>query len=591
MMTLGAAMATSNELTIDRRYFIGVASALAASVALPARALALAPATDRLGDAHAHLFNLADLPARGFFQHAVMWNTDLDFWVLRPMWPAMLDMIAFLKTRAVTAKEELRTYRYDPDPPLTIGLDEFKTISKRRISNMARQSRIYGGTYKVAPAAPLSVAQQHLRDSYRQLAAWFGLLGKPIWRPQPGETADCAFLKDEEIGRIRDSSLRDLIGLSCPEAPNTSSISGPMGTVQNTFGWAHMLMQSRQYLLKAYRDRINDGPLRPTTIVNLLVDYDEWLGDSPAPGSEADAQIALWDRMRAAYSGSIDIRTFAGFDPLKDGLERRGFRAAGAPPGPTTFERHAIGWREGRVHGFKLYPPMGFRPIGNEASMFRGKRRALQVVRARLAECGLAWDALPALLNDSLDALYGYCARHRVPILAHAMHTNDASRCSGILAAPSGWIEVLARHDRGLRICLGHFAESKDFLPAARRLHAGRPVHRRNWPFYGTDRLLRGNGERDSKVFVDLGDMIEFLDERKGLDRAAAFFTALRAYCEDNDRRCEYVMFGTDWIMLERERRSEVYVARVRAGMAAAGWSEQWQNNLLHDNLQRFLNG
>lgn len=593
----------ANSERLSRRIFLATSScALVGSLGLPTLAgpaLGQAPPAVRLGDAHVHLFNLADLPARGFFEHVVMWGR-LDWWIARPLWPAMLDMICFLKSRTITARDELRAYPRDPEPELDISWDAFQDMSERRISNMARQSRVYGGAYRIAPGEHLSAPQRQLRDSYYQFAAYFRIFGRRVLRrPQPGEMADEAFLIDREIERVYRASLRNWVEGTCPEEPNATSNSCTTCIAEmarDIFHWAHMLMQSRQCLLKVYRDRIRDGSLRASRIVNLLVDYDEWLGDQPAPGSDADAQIELWTRISSDHrSGEaeippIDIRTFAGFDPLRDGLERRGCRRAGVPPGPTTFERNCARWRTRTIHGFKLYPPMGFRPIGNRPDMFRDDRRALRVVRQRLAECRVGWHELPALLDESLHELYSFCCRNGVPILAHAMHSNEASFCSGAHAGPSGWADVVGEYE-GLRVCLGHFAETNDFLPAARLLRDRRRVHRRNWPFHGTDLLLRGNPGRASKVFVDLGDMIEFLHPDDGANRAAKFFRELDLYCETNDPSREYVMFGTDWIMLERDPRSKAYVSRIRAGLAAAGWREAWQQNLLHDNLQRFLNG
>lgn len=581
----------NNSAALSRRKFLTTfGCAFAGSLALPTfpdTARGQTPPRVQLGDAHVHLFNLADLPARGFFEHAVMWNTELDYWLLRPMWPAMLDMISFLKSKSITASQELAAYRYDPITPEDIDRLEFINYANLRISNLARQSRVYQGIYRVTPPAPLSTAQQQLRDSYYQLGAYLAIFGEPIWRRQPGEGAVTASLRDEDVIRIR-RGAQFLHERSCPEAPATSGNMSMIETIRNTLEWGRMLMQSRQHHLHAYRDRIGQGPFRPSTAINLLVDYDEWLGDGPAPGSDSDAQIELWDRIRADYAGSIDIRTFAGFDPLKDGLERRGFRGPTAPAEGTTFERHCAHFRQGRIHGFKLYPPMGFRPAGNQASMFGEDRRALRVVRARLEGCGIGWGELPEMLNEALDGLYRFCAANDVPILAHAFHSNEASLCAGVHAGPSGWLEVLRQHE-GLRICLGHFAEGVDFVNATNRRRAGRSVHPRNWPYYGTDALLDQNRDGPSEVFVDLGYMAEFLDVSRGLERAVDFFRALQGYCRQHDRDCHHVMFGTDWIMLEREARNGEYVARMREAMAVAGWEDDWQENLLYNNLQRFL--
>jgi hypothetical protein len=571
---------------VSRRNFIEGAAALAALVAAPRRGLAQSAEPLLLGDAHVHLFNLSDIPARGFFEHAVLWNTALDAWPVRPLWPAMLDMIAYLKGKSITASQELECYKFNPKAPEDIDKETFEWLLKQRVANMARQSRIYTGPRRVTPDAPLSKAQLRLRDSYYRLATVLGIAGSPPWQEQSSK-AQRHILSDEDLNRIR-AGTRNLLEHDCEEEPKEAGNMSPLAQVPRTLHWGRVLMQSRQYHVRTYLDRISDRGLAPSMIVNLLVDFDEWVGDDPAPGSEADAQIALWKRMRDDYARiSLDIHTFAGFDPLREALELRGwFRGSRRPE--TTFARNRNHFLSGAIQGFKLYPPMGFRPTGNTAEMFAGNRRGLGVLHRRLAECGIPATDLPELLNEALKSFYDFCEENSVPILAHAYHSNEAALCTGERAGPRGWEQVIEGRDK-LRICLGHFAEGVGFARAMRRHSDGRRVHPRHWPFHGTERLLLQNSPGKCEVFVDISYMAEFLNADEGRGRAESFFRALREYCERYDNRCQYFMFGSDWIMLEREARNDEYLSRMRAAMTAAGWTEAWQRNLLHDNLERFL--
>ena len=523
----------------------------------------------RLGDAHAHLFNLADLPARGFFEHGVAWNTKLSLWPLRFLWPALLDLVEYLKSHSITAEQELESFVRDSSATPNVDGATFERLAFGRIAWMSRRWR------------PRTLMQRHLRGSYRQLATVIGIVGTFDPPSDPEERGP--ILDDADIQRIRNGGSR-LFKRRCPEAPHTAGPGGGTGQmIDAIINWARDMMQSRQCHLAQHRARIADTGLSPTTIVNLLVDYDSWLGDAPAPRSGHDAQVRLWERIRREYSGEVDIRTFAGFDPLRDAEERiaLGDRYAAE----SRFARDRGHVAAGRIHGFKVYPPMGFRPLGNEPAMFEGPARARGVVRRRWQSLGLDHARLAERLDEALIRLYTYCAAHHVPILTHAYHGNEASRCAGAYASPALWIRVLEEFPE-LRVCIGHFTEADDFDVGMRRRER---VPARVWPLRGLERLLARNRPGQSRAYVDIGDMVELLDPDRGTARAVRFFENLRRYCGDYDRNCEHFMFGSDWIMLGRAHGHEQYLSTIRAAMNAAGWPDQWHRNLLHDNLQRFL--
>ena len=48
-------------------------------------------------------------------------------------------------------------------------------------------------------------------------------------------------------------------------------------------------------------------------------------------------------------------------------------------------------------------------------------------------------------------------------------------------------------------------------------------------------------------------------------------------------------MFGSDWIMLDREVHHQRYVETIRLRSPARGLEFEWQDNFLRDNLRRFL--
>lgn len=199
-----------------------------------------------------------------------------------------------------------------------------------------------------------------------------------------------------------------------------------------------------------------------------LVDYDLWSDDSPETpiGEQIRAQEELSILAARGKIGrtSARIHPYVAFDPLREVRMRiegqkiydpyrsgttfqEGSRfdpgKAGAPPelgrpdvGSLDIVRHAVE-RAGFI-GVKLYPPVGFLPLGNDC--WEHHRRS----------------GLGGQLDVALQAFYSYCEVMEVPILAHASPGNGYELGYGELASPVGWARVLREFPR-LRIDLGHF--------------------------------------------------------------------------------------------------------------------------------------
>ena len=584
-------MAGGAQPLLSRRGFLGTAGGAAAALSIaPSRVFAqpTAQSGQPLGDVHVHLFNITDLPARGFFEHVVLWNSPLRH--VRWLWPAILDLIVFFKTKTITAEAELKDLRAQISVARALSPQAFKQMAFNRIRALARQSPHFPGNGRLRPAQPYTREQAALRVSYQRLSRLVAQFSDFRWAGPPEDAAVTTLLSDREVDAIRVGATEPR-GPECLEEPDSPTNPRVIAMVRETLKWAYQMMQSRQAHLTQYRKEFSaGGRLHPVRLVNLLVDYDAWLGDSPAAGSSHDSQIALWSHIAKLHEGEVDIRTFAGFDPLKDAEERLNHRLDYATDSQMARYRRFLANSSGdgspRIDGFKLYPPMGFRPIGNMQEWFAARTRAGRQVRMRWMEKGLPFERLAEKLNESLTDFYRFCVAQSVPILTHGFHSNEAGRCFGARAGPRGWLEVFADHP-DLRLCIGHFAEADDLALGLRRRAAGRPVPARVWPLHGTEKLLELNTRTRSRVFADIGYMSELLID--GGSRAVRFFTDLKAYCEAYDPECRHFLFGSDWIMLAREPRHHLYAERILDSLAAAHWSPRWQRNLLHDNLERFL--
>lgn len=578
----------------ERREILGLCGVLAVAGALPRPVLAQ-PRSEAFSDAHAHFFNLSDLPARGFLRHVLL-PSGADR--IGPV-PALLDLVDKLQRLAISAQDELAL---EGDAPTVTSL-ELYSAAMHHIANGSARSNI--GSPGLFGLARLMRRELELADSYGLLAAALrriqGYAGgteddlKRVLGVREAGREDVIFGGDAEP--IESKAVDRVLRLikpgkpDCPEQPRgTGEVS--LDFVREQMRWVHLMLQPRRKLVELYLKATGQKRRPAATVVNLLVDYDRWLADAPRQGSSQQDQIAFWTRCASEKhaAGKVDIRTFAGFDPLRHAEERE---PGGSSPYlerlVAQFHARANPAADAAIHGFKLYPPMGFAPSGNVPWMFEGDTPVLTAVRARWA-ARFPDTRIHEALNDALDAFFARCAGEGIPVITHAFHSNEAGRCFGSRASPAGWGPVLERHP-GLRVSLGHFADSADFLRAAKRQGKGRPLAPRMWPFTGTAPLLDKNRAGHGELFVDISYMSEFLLERKqkGRRQAAAFFSALKDYCHRHDPEARHIMFGTDWILLGREPHNHVYVQTIRAAMAEAGWPLSWQENLLHANLQRFL--
>lgn len=340
--------------------------------------------------------------------------------------------------------------------------------------------------------------------------------------------------------------------------------------------------------IRHYMDRYRTDSARTRLVVNHLVDYDCWLQDGPGPGSAHLAQIELMGSLArvAARRHDVDIRTFAGFCPLKHALEvRRGEE--------TTLSRLIA--RRGRhgVSGFKLYPPMGFKPWGNaelRAADFSRPTGADVVLPQWLAAGGSAEDnSLGMALDAALEAFYRECEVHGLPIMAHAGPSNEAHPGWRMRAEIKHWEQVRARHPT-LRISLGHLVNQAQ--PFVRVVMPDTAV-----PCYDLDlddvvwardsplRLFAADSS-PSLVWGDLSYMPELMEDA-GLARN--FFLALKQHLAPVDPDLEHILYGSDWIMMGNEPRDERYLGTIIRGMEAASYSERQIDNILWANAFRWL--
>jgi predicted TIM-barrel fold metal-dependent hydrolase len=251
----------------------------------------------------------------------------------------------------------------------------------------------------------------------------------------------------------------------------------------------------------------------------MLVDFQ---GLDDAPTTTVIEQLKLQERigrLGILQHFEAQVLPFVGFDP----------RRLGAVP---LIQRAVADY--GCV-GVKLYPPMGFLPIGNVTARPEGMS----------GEDALGVDA-------ALAELYGWCANEQVPITAHSNPTNYASMSFINYSSPERWEQVLQRWPN-LRLNLGHCGWKGD-----------------GW----ADRIARLMATYPG-LFADIGNH-ELADLPTTMKRLERLFAA-----EQTRTLGDRFMFGSDWFMVASHHGFEAFLTTVRDAFAAT----------FPEPLDRFMGG
>lgn len=503
------------------------------------------------GDAHVHLFNMADLPAGNFLRYVFF----PEKFSSAPGWAAAVaDLVGTaLRSMTVTASAEAAQLRSGLAVE-TISPGTFGKLVANHISARLRPSLT-------------SPDEGGLKASYIELARELSGGGARLKTksnaaevPTPEEIADIAEAAESEAG-LPTSTLK-IKGF------------GMLGAAKRVIGWSYLMMLSRSgHTERFLRRSARTG--RVSLLINHLVDYDYWLDESPASGSDMLAQVEVMDLLRTRYRDRVDMRLFAGFDPLKLAIESTTGK-------PTTLSRLLTLHRQGKVHGFKIYPPMGFQPWGNTSlpdSAFDpgpGRRTALDRWKAAGGAGGLG-----AALDRTLKSFYAVCADRRIPIMAHAARSNGAGPAYRDRANPLYWQQVTA--NLPLRLTLGHVVDNVErFIWSVKNDNGPQSA---NWALRSAVPLMDPT-RPGAMVYGDIGYTEELLASSR---KSAEFFRALRDSFGQRDPEMTRILFGSDWIMLGVARNNEFYLEAVLRGMHDARYSEQQKRNILENNLRRAL--
>lgn len=378
---------------------------------------------------------------------------------------------------------------------------------------------------------------------------------------------------------------------STAQAVSTSVADGVVESARNQSGvfyLASLVTRPRAEMveelidLPAARDRGAIALLTPA-----MVDFTYWLADNAGetdPRKDPDPtrdpggitplpdQIAVMSVIAARKTDLAGnprpyaVHPFVSFCPWREIAQRQ---AGSLAPEQRQFNlvRDAI-LSKGFI-GIKMYPLMGFRPIGNAAepaSLYPARLQRLTDFRAKL--------------DEVLDEVYTWCVANEVPIMAHCSFSQYSSVAGGRLGSPQGWWDVLRTHPT-LRLNLAHAGGVWNL--SAARAPAITKAAGSLWPIDIISKL----GPSHPNLYADLADFGDVLGCAQPVPDPASAVGGLARLVAANPASRRHVMYGTDYMFLIQTAGTENYLAQMRDCLAPAlGIS---QSDLMGCNAARFL--
>jgi amidohydrolase family protein len=486
----------------------------------------LAPFADResAGDArmavvdpHAHFFNAADVPVKGFIQECLGHAAPA---ILQPLIAAAALIANHLADRAPDAKKELAELRTVAD------LAPRNADAPQRSRARAEAKRQTDNDRNDAASRLVSVLRE--RDGRRFEQEYLRLKRAGAQSaPDPAAAADAALpaITEDHVKRVLQRAEQPIASSADQPRQPTPTTEAQVGAdgADGLLAFLGYMLSMRRSNLEAYIRTFTTGAhaIGISTVFGALVDFDYWL-DCPPRSIHAD-QIEVHRRLAdlygdyfrpvVAYNPWVDIaQNDAGLARVKYACKTLGFVAV------------------------KIYPPTGFLPAMN---VNRPKSRKPH----------------PSFrdLDQKLKAFFDFCTAAKIPVISHTAHSNGRDREHDTFGGPSGWMALLKQYAAGATptIDFGHFGGGSG----------------PEWTD-GFAALIKANPH--ARLFADLGYWDELMcpgTAEKPCTAGQARLTRALAVPvgDEGETVADRTMFATDWLMLSQVKRWADYPAALRA--------------------------
>jgi predicted TIM-barrel fold metal-dependent hydrolase len=306
------------------------------------------------------------------------------------------------------------------------------------------------------------------------------------------------------------------------------------------------MLSSRHQNLKTYQDAFseNENSIGVRRVLASLVDFDRWLDCPPRSAHEDQLKLhALLSRMSGYH-----MLPLISYNPWSDVAEDGKGLA---------LVEDAV--RNYGAVGVKIYPPNGFLPWANAATKIPKAPDGAEIDRV-------------------LQKFWRTCQDLQVPVLAHAGPSMGKDALHSKLSGPAGWKSLLSAPwwpgAERPRIVLGHFGgDSGD---------AGID----DWTLQFATLMKEPYGRN---VYADLGyweklrcPMVSPGECEKAQARLAA---VLSIDIGGGEVVADRVMYGSDWLMLSKEKNWPSYAQQLHASLRS--FAPQFVERAFGTNAER----
>lgn len=468
-------------------------------------------------DIHCHVINIRDLPAYDMIIHLLK-EEPLFREIVRPL--AKL-LVSITRHRAPKGKVEIAALERmsslgitrgpdDPDrDPLRLFQDGIERFVRDHIDIPRAEHRVSSSR----------TAQQN--DEFLQhIYGVFLHHERGLLRSKSAEDR-------LEFYRRRASDVARQMELTA-RADRTQSSPGPKAELDSYTQLIASFFIDFTPLCSMYRYRSASylqnfvGEPRPVRLVTpACLDVTNWIepsrgGKTPLSVTPIGEQVRILELLSLVQPEGVALHGFVGFDPAQwvhdDCADKDGLAVV----------RTAI-LEQGLV-GVKLYPPIGFRAIGNTGCDFP------EYVTKGVKDFGRR-------LDKALLTLYTFCKEYDVPIMAHCAHTVGPSKITKGKADPEYWRQVLEMKEfRALRLNLAHAGGLFFWYDKPRET---------SWTREVANMLACG---RYPNLYADAGDVANFLEGISDTNTKKLIENMQNMQREAKQR----LMYGTDWPLLAR---------------------------------------
>ena len=444
-------------------------------------------------DVHTHVFNGSDLQVEKFLSSVV--SRHYPFFLRKVIQALAKPLQRSVWKRAPQATDELKKLaRFGEGPAI-------KSINNGQLAEVyADAVQETDMTYSQGFAEELKTPDgQQFLDAYREY------LSDVAARDPKAADAIRAISPIPELERLRNPEEL-LKQLDREKALSDYSVASVFGFIRSFYAYR---FEHVYYLLHNYGCEHGTVQL----IAAALVDYDYPLGAGKTPPpSLLPEQFKVMARISEVFSGRV--LTYLPFDPWRVVFEGSGiFNAV------TDYITH------GAAAGVKLYPPMGFAPLGN----------------GDLKPPPPSWPKQPAdfaaQLDRALVQLWEFAKASDVPVIAHAARSNAPADDRAGLGCPDHWQRVFDNYPNA-RVCFGHFG-GEDLLKS-----------KDSWPQGFLDLV-----SRYPNAYGDIAYFEEVLERKK----EPALARRLSDFLVASKQAGNKMIYGSDWEMLGIEAHSEQY--------------------------------